>query len=177
MYEELLKLARENIKSKLDGNKLKVDDKIKKKFSYNGACFVTLTIDGDLRGCIGSLESYQELYLDLIDNSIHAAFEDPRFLPLNKKEFERVKIEISILTKPEKLKYKDEKDLLNKINDNMGLILKRGFYSATFLPQVWEDIPDKINFLEHLSRKAGLSKDAWKKAEFMVYYVEKVKEK
>ncbi|MFA5857387.1 MAG: AmmeMemoRadiSam system protein A [Candidatus Pacearchaeota archaeon] len=177
MFEELLKLARENIKSKLEGNKLVVEDNIKKKFRDNGACFVTLTINNELRGCIGSLESFQALYQDVIDNSIHAAFEDPRFLPLNKKEFDKIKIEISILSKPVKLEYKDEIDLLNKINNEMGLILKRGFYSATFLPQVWEDLPDKINFLEHLSRKAGLSKDAWKKADFMFYNVEKIKEK
>lgn len=176
MYKDLLKLSRETIKSKLDGKKLIINEEIKKKYSKKQACFVTLTINNELRGCIGSLESYQELWKDVIDNSINAAFNDPRFNPLDKNELKNVNIEISILSVAKKLNFKTPEDLLKKIDMKMGLILKKGFYSSTFLPQVWEQIPEKINFLEHLSLKAGLTKDDWKSSNFWFYRVESIKE-
>ena len=174
--KELLKLARQAIESHLKGGELKVDEKVKKKYSSEGACFVTLTEDGELRGCIGSLEARQELWKDVIENAIHTGFDDFRFNPLSLNEIPKIKIEISVLTKPEKLNYKNEEDLLKKIDDKMGIILQKGRNSATFLPQVWEEIPDKVEFLEHLSMKAGLSEDAWKDAEFKYYRVKKIKE-
>jgi len=176
-YNELLKLARDAIKCELNRDKVKVNEEVKKKYCNKGACFVTLTINGELRGCIGSLQAHQELWRDIIDNSNNAAFNDPRFLPLSKNELDKTKIEISVLTTPKKLEYKDEKDLLDKIDKKMGLILKKGFCQSTFLPQVWEQIPDKIEFLEYLSRKAGLSKNDWKDCEVWFYRVEKIKEK
>jgi uncharacterized protein len=175
-YEELLKLARKAIKSHFDGEKLFVDEKIKKKFGEKLACFVTLTEGGELRGCIGTLSAHQELWKDVIENAIHAGFDDYRFSPLSKDELSKIKIEISVLSKPEKLEYKNPEDLLKKIDKKMGLILKKGWNSATFLPQVWEQLPDKVLFLEHLSSKAGLLKDAWKTAEFSFYRVESVEE-
>ena len=119
----------------------------------------------------------QELYRDVAENAVHAAFDDYRFSPLNKNELSRIKIEISVLSIPKKMEFRNEKELLEKINKNMGIILKKGFNSATFLPQVWEELPDKEDFLEHLSQKAGLSKDAWKNSEIYYYIVKSIKEK
>lgn len=176
-YEELLKLARNAIESELNGENLKINKEIKEKYSEKKASFVTLTEHGVLRGCIGSLYPRQELYKDVIENALHAAFDDYRFPQLKKYELSGIKIEISVLSIPEKISFKNEKELLRKIDKDMGIVLKKGFSSATFLPQVWEDLPDKIDFLESLSLKAGISKDAWKNAEVYSYKVEKIKEK
>jgi len=175
MNKELLKLARDAIKCKLEDKDLIISKNIKKKYSKKQACFVTLLINNKLRGCIGTLEAKKELYRDVIDNSVYAAFNDPRFPPLKKIELANIKIEISILSIPKKLDWTDEKDLFKKIN-KMGIILKKGFYSSTFLPQVWEQLPDKLDFLENLSIKAGLSKDSWKDSEFWFYKVKSIKE-
>lgn len=173
---ELLKLAREAIERKLKGEEIKVSDSIKKRYSEKKASFVTLTEKGELRGCIGSLYPRHELYKDVIENAIHAAFDDYRFSQLKKSELSGIKIEISVLSIPEKINFKKKK-LLQKIDKKMGIILKKGFNSSTFLPQVWEEIPDKIDFFEHLSRKAGLDKNAWIDSEIYFYRVESIKEK
>ncbi len=175
-YEPLLNLAREAIESHFSGKDLEVSDEIKKKYKEKKACFVTLSEQGDLRGCVGSLEARQELWKDVIENAINAGFYDSRFPELEEEEFEGIGIEISVLSKPEKLEYQNSDDLLKKLDKDMGLILKKGFHSATFLPQVWEQIPDKEIFLEQLSMKAGLFKDDWKDAEIEFYRVDKVEE-
>jgi AmmeMemoRadiSam system protein A len=118
------------------------------------------------------LEARQELWKDVVENAVNAGFSDFRFFPLNKSELKKIKIEVSVLTEPKKLEFKNEKELLEKLNKSMGVILKKGFYTSTFLPQVWEELPNKIEFLEHLSLKAGLNKDAWKNAEIFYYNVE-----
>ena len=136
-YFELLKLARKSIESALCGKELIVDEKIKKKYSNNLACFVTLTIKGELRGCIGSLEAYRELWEDVISNAKSAAFEDPRFESLSKKEFNKIHIEISVLSKPEKLGI--GKEVFEKIDQgNLGNLLKSGdrFSRKAFLPSL-----------------------------------------
>lgn len=176
-YNELLKLSREAIESELNNKKLKISENIKKEYSKKKASFVTLTENGGLRGCIGSLYPRQELYKDVAENAIHAAFDDPRFSSLSQNEFSKIKIEISVLSIPEKINFKDENELLKKINKSMGIILEKGNNSATFLPQVWEQIFNKIDFLEQLSMKAGLNKNAWKNSEIYFYKVESVKEK
>ncbi len=175
--KELLKLAREAIEKRLEGKEVRIKEDIKKKYSEKKATFATLTEKGELRGCIGSLYPRQELYKDVIENAIHAAFDDYRFSQLKKSELSGIKIEISVLSIPEKINFKNEKELLQKIDKKTGIILKKGFNSSTFLPQVWKEIPDKTEFLEHLSRKAGLEKDAWKNSEIYFYKVESVKEK
>jgi len=175
--QELLKLARESLECQFSKKEFYVSDEIKKKFSDKKACFVTLTINNELRGCIGSLQAHQELWKDVIDNAINAGFHDPRFLPLSSYELPKIKIELSLLSISKKINFKNEKELLNKIDKKMGIILKKGFYSSTFLPQVWDEIPSKTEFLEHLSRKAGLDKDTWKDSEIWYYRVEKIKEK
>ena len=174
--KSLLVLARNALVKYFQGEEVKPFEEIKKKYSNKQACFVTLTKKGELRGCIGSLYPRQELWKDVIENSISAGFRDTRFLPLKEEELSKIKIEISILSIPKKLEFKSPEDLLKKLNSRYGVILQKRMNSATFLPQVWEQIPDKINFLEQLSLKARLSKDAWKTAEVWVYEVEKIKE-
>lgn len=177
--KDLLKLAREAIKSELEGKNFKISESIKKKYSDKKACFVTLTIDGELRGCIGSLQAKKELWKDVVENSKNAAFSDPRFDKLTHDEFKKIKIEISVLTIPKKLKYKlgDNTDLLTKIKGK-GVIIKKGFNQATYLPQVWEDIADTEYFIENLCLKAGLEPVAWlyEQLEIWTYEVEKVSE-
>jgi AmmeMemoRadiSam system protein A len=170
----LLKLAKEAIESKLYDREIYVNEKIKKEFSKKQSCFVTLTEDNMLRGCIGSLYANQELWKDVVDNAIHAAFHDYRFLALKEQELEKIKIEISVLSIPEKLGI--GKEVFEKIDNKMGIILEKGNSSSTFLPQVWEQIKDKKEFLEELSMKAGLDKDAWKTAKISFYRVDKVEE-
>ncbi|MBS3075357.1 AmmeMemoRadiSam system protein A [Candidatus Pacearchaeota archaeon] len=172
----LLELARNTLKSQFNREKLDISKDIKRKYSEKKACFITLTEDGELRGCIGSLNPHQELWKDIVDNSISAAFRDPRFLPLSSSELNNIKIEISVLSAPKKIYFRDYNDLLKKMDKKMGIILKKGFYSSTFLPQVWKEIPDKTEFLENLSRKAGLDKNDWKDSEIWYYEVKSIKE-
>ena len=175
-YKELLKIARSAIESKFHNKEIYVNEDIKKKFSEKKACFVTLTKNRELRGCIGSLQPRQELWKDVVDNAIHSAFNDYRFIPVNENELKKIKIEISVLTTQKKLRFKNESDLLRKINKNRGIILQKNGSQSTFLPQVWEQIKDKKEFLEQLSLKAGLNKDDWKNSDFWFYNVEKVEE-
>ena len=174
---KLTEIARKTIEAKLHNQNFNLDEKTKQKYSEIKASFVTLTMFKQLRGCIGSLHATRPLWKDVQENAIHAAFHDPRFPPLDESEIKKIHVEVSILSIPEQLVYKDEQDLLKKLTKNMGLILKSGFCSATFLPQVWEELPDKIEFLENLSMKAGLDKNAWKQAEFWFYTVKKEVEK
>lgn len=142
------------------------------------ACFVTLTIAGNLRGCIGHVEPVQPLYLDVIDNAVSAAFNDARFYPLKEEEFNKVDIEVSLLSVPQLLQFASADELLSKLRPNIdGVILRQGNYGATYLPQVWEQLPDKEQFLSSLCTKAGLSPNAWQRSniEVMVYKVEIIK--
>jgi len=168
--KELLKLAREAIECEFNNKEIRFSEDIKKKFSKKQACFVTLTMGGELRGCIGTLQARQELWKDVIENACNAAFGDPRFNPLRKGELDKIHIEISVLSVPEKLGL--GKDVYDKIDNKMGIILKKAWNCSTFLPQVWEQLPSKTEFLEHLSRKAGLGKDDWKESEISYYRVE-----
>lgn len=173
-YEELVGLAREAIRSYLEGKKVRVSESIKKKYSKKGACFVTLTMNGQLRGCIGSLIARQELWKDVIENAINSAFGDPRFLPLSKEEFERIKIEISILSEPKRISYSSIDELFSKTKGK-GVVIKKGFFSATYLPSVWEDLPDEERFFSSLCLKAGLKSDEWKKPGLEVFIYEAIK--
>lgn len=120
-----------------------------------GASFVTLNIDGQLRGCIGSIYPTKPLIQDLIYNSRNAAFCDPRFIPLTPEEYDRIDISVSILSSIERVKFKDEKDLLSKIYPH-GIIISEGDKRAVYLPVVWEQLPDREVFLNSLKEKAGL---------------------
>lgn len=122
------------------------------------ATFVTLEYDHHLRGCIGSIIAHRTLYDDIVKNAVAAAFEDPRFHPLNDGEFPHISIEVSLLSSPELLEYENFTDLLTKVEPFIdGLILRHKGHHGTFLPQVWEQLKSPKEFLEHLCIKAGLS--------------------
>jgi len=147
-----------------------VDSLDSPKFSERRGTFVTLTINDNLRGCIGHIIPQETLLEGIKENAINAAFKDPRFNPLSKKEWDNVKVEISILTDPKPLEYSDAEDLLKKIRPDVdGVIIKKGYYQATFLPQVWEQLPDKKEFFTHLCLKAGMDGNEWKKGNLEVY--------
>ena len=127
-----------------------------------GASFVTLTQDGALRGCIGSLEARRALRDDVIANAHAAAFGDPRFAPLTVDELPRTRVEVSVLSTPERLAWQEEADALASLRPGIdGVILQCGRHRATFLPQVWAQLPDPRQFMEQLKRKAGLDADFW----------------
>ena len=129
-------------------------------FEEYGASFVTLELDGILRGCIGSIIAHKPLIKDLIHNAHAAAFSDPRFPPLTLNEYNKISIQVSLLSKPERLEFKTEKELLEKLTPQTdGLIIRDGNFQAVFLPDVWEQLPDKKEFLEQLKLKAGLPKN------------------
>jgi AmmeMemoRadiSam system protein A len=131
----------------------------------NLATFVTLYKNGELRGCIGTLEAYQPLVKDIAEHAFSAAFKDPRFPALDKTEFELLDIKISVLGKPETMSFKNEEDILKQIRPEIdGLILEFKNNRGTFLPSVWEQLPDKKEFLNHLKIKAGLSQQWWDNA-------------
>lgn len=123
-----------------------------------GASFVTLTSDGRLRGCIGSLLAYRSLREDVADNARAAAFRDRRFPPLVASEFDQIRLEVSVLTEPEPLSFTDVHDALAQLRPGIdGVVLRRGTQRATFLPQVWEQLPQPSVFLKSLLIKAGLT--------------------
>ena len=167
----LLKLVRDTI-----GQRLGVVDRVDQtglegeSLSQELATFVTLKIEGRLRGCIGNLEPAGPLLDTLAQNGRHAAFNDHRFSPLSVEEFERMLIDISILTEPVPLDYSDGDDLLIKLRPDIdGVILEKGKARATFLPQVWQQLPEPEQFMEHLCRKAGLSPTAWRDRDIKIY--------
>lgn len=127
-----------------------------------GATFVTLTLDGRLRGCIGSLEAQRPLVDDVRHNAVAAAFRDPRFMPLSKTEFADTVIEVSVLSTPEPLSFGSEADALSQLHRGSdGVILEYNGHRATYLPQVWAHLPDPQSFLDELKVKAGLPEDFW----------------
>lgn len=125
-----------------------------------GASFVTLELAGILRGCIGSIIAHKPLVKDLIKNAHAAAFSDTRFNPLTIDEYNKITISVSLLSKPKRIEFRDEEDLLNKLVPyEDGLIIRDGNYQAVFLPIVWEQLPDKHEFLKELKLKAGMDED------------------
>ena len=144
-----------------------------------GASFVTLTIQGELRGCIGALEAYQPLANDVCEHAVAAALDDPRFPPVRPEELASIEIEISHLTPPRPLEYRDPPDLLERLRPGIdGVTLRDGGLRATFLPQVWDKLPDKAEFLDQLCAKMGASPDTWRTRHLQVqtYQVEEFHE-
>ncbi len=126
------------------------------------ASFVTLQKNGQLRGCIGHLEAVQPVVVDVAENAFAAAFRDPRFSPLTAAEWPDVDVHLSLLTPPERMRFSDEADLIGQIRAGEdGLILQDGPNRGTFLPSVWESLPNPVDFLIHLKRKAGLAANHW----------------
>lgn len=157
----LLPLARATIARAL-GRDLPLPDQRAPWLDEPGASFVTLTQNGDLRGCIGSLEANRPLRIDVPANALAAAFHDPRFPPLTAKELDRTRVEVSLLSPPEPLPVADEQDAWQKLRPYQdGIILEYRDRRATFLPQVWDQLPDPDRFLAHLKMKAGLPWDFW----------------
>ncbi len=143
-----------------------------------GATFVTLTQHGELRGCIGTLEAHRALIDDVKANALAAAFRDPRFPPLPEFELAHTALEVSLLTPPQIMAFRDEKDALAQLRPGVdGVILQFARFRSTFLPQVWEQLPDPRQFMAHLKHKAGLPTDYWS-PDFRLsrYTVEKWKE-
>ncbi len=176
MDRDLLFLARNSLRKTLGLDYKEVE--IKEEWIKERATFVTITESGDLRGCIGSLEARQPLYVDIKTNINSAAFRDPRFYPLQAGEIDNISIEISILTPLKEITFKTEEDLLKQIVPfKMGLLLEHGLNRGTFLPQVWENFPTTEVFFNHLKQKAGLTSDFFSSDMKLFYYeVEKCKE-
>jgi AmmeMemoRadiSam system protein A len=143
--------------------KLLDEDEMKVEAAWLGQCgatFVTLTRDGQLRGCIGSLEAARPLAADVAENALGAAFRDPRFPRLSADEWPRCRVEVSLLSAPKRVEFADEADLLAQLEPGVdGVILECDGKRATFLPQVWEGLADKRAFLAELVKKAGLPAD------------------
>jgi AmmeMemoRadiSam system protein A len=180
----LVRLARAAIGNRLDADVRDMEptpaDLDAPEFQEHRATFVTLHKNGELRGCIGSLSAVEPLAESVRHNAGLAAFRDPRFKPLSKEELDQVDIEVSILTEPSPLDYRDAKDLISKLRPKVdGIILRKGHHSATFLPQVWDQLPNSADFLSHLCRKAGLPADEWQRShlEISTYQVEYFEEK
>ncbi|NOY66360.1 MAG: AmmeMemoRadiSam system protein A [Gammaproteobacteria bacterium] len=128
----------------------------------NGACFVTLEIHQQLRGCIGNLEAFQPLIDDISHNAYSAAFSDPRFPAVTDKEFKQLSIHVSILSPATAIQFNNEQDLIASIKPGIdGLILEDNGRRGTFLPSVWESLPEPEDFLRHLKLKAGLTESHW----------------
>lgn len=127
-----------------------------------GAAFVTVTLDGTLRGCIGTVDAHRPLGLDVRDNAVNAALRDPRFPPLAPEEFSRARLSVSVLSSPEPIAFTDEGEALAALRPGIdGVVLEVGGRRATFLPQVWEQLGEPAAFLRALKRKAGLAEDHW----------------
>lgn len=177
----LLKLARQSIERVVRGlPSLQVELELySQRLQALGVSFVTLTKEGDLRGCIGALEAYQPLVQDVCEHAAAAATEDYRFQRVQENELGLVEIEISRLTPPQVLAYTRPEELLEKLHPGVdGVILRDGMRRATFLPQVWEKIPDGAEFLTHLCQKMGAPWDLWRKKplQVLVYQVEEFHE-
>ena len=173
----ILDICKKSILSGLDGKKISIDG-VPAVFDEIGASFVTLEKNNNLRGCIGSIIAHRKLMQDLIHNAQSSAFSDPRFPPLEKEEFNKLSINVSLLSDPEKMTFKDEDDLIEQIKPfDDGIIIKDGNYQAVYLPSVWEQIPDKKLFLKSLKIKAGMPPEHFSKNfEAFRFYTEYIKE-
>jgi MEMO1 family protein len=149
------------------------------KFTEAKGCFVTLTERGELRGCIGYIFPNGPLYRAVVENARNAALRDPRFPPVTPREVDRLEIEVSVLTEPQPLVFASPEDLLRKLQPHVdGVVLQIGGRGATYLPQVWDQLPAKVEFLNNLAEKAGCESSAWRTADtkVLIYHVEAFKE-
>jgi AmmeMemoRadiSam system protein A len=175
--EVLLELARKTVDEVVRNKRLPEIDAagVPESLKELRACFVTLTERGELRGCIGSIFPREPLWQAVIARARSAATEDPRFPPVAPAELGELEIEVSVLTVPGRLEYDSPEELLARLRPGVdGVVLVVGRRQATYLPQVWEKLPDRETFLSHLSEKAGLPSSAWRSPEatILVYQVE-----
>lgn len=160
----LLEIARGAIRAELAGREFPDPDPqdYAPALRVRAACFVTLLKAGELRGCVGSLVARQALVIEVAHNAVRAAFGDTRFPPLEKREEHEVCLEISVLSPPEPFEVMDEADLLEQLRPGVdGLTLRQGHRVATFLPTVWEQLPDPSQFVRHLMQKGGWDAEVW----------------
>jgi len=177
----LLRLARRTIERVVRGMRPAEpnEDELSEALKAPQGCFVTLTREGRLRGCIGSIFPQEPLYQAVISRATAAALFDRRFPPVRSEELERIKIEVSVLSLPRRLEFGSPEELLEQLRPGVdGVVLRVGTHQSTYLPQVWEQMPDKEQFLNHLAEKAGLDSSAWRseKARVLVYQVEALEE-
>lgn len=177
----LLRLARQSLERGVNRKPLgDIDfDSLPERLREPGVTFVTLTVGGALRGCVGALEAYQPLAEDVREHAIAAALEDYRFPPVRPEEVEKIEIEISRLTPAIPLEYNKPTDLPKLLRPGVdGVVLRDGVRRATFLPQVWEKLPDPGEFLEHLCLKMGVEANYWRyhKLDVYTYQVEEFHE-
>jgi AmmeMemoRadiSam system protein A len=177
----LLKLARHSVELAVSGRRLPVLEleNYSPALQEFGASFVTLTEDGELRGCIGALEPYQPLVQDVCEHAAAAATEDYRFQPVRPREVSQLKIEISRLTPQVPLPYERPEDLPRLLHPGVdGVVVRDGMHRATFLPQVWEKVADPAEFLSHLCLKMGAAPSTWQKKvlQVSIYHVEEFQE-
>ncbi|TVO53246.1 AmmeMemoRadiSam system protein A [Denitromonas halophila] len=164
----LLARARAAIEHALDLGPAPADDP---DLAERGATFVTLTRNGQLRGCIGSLKPQRALGADVVANALSAALHDPRFTPMTADEWPHIRVEVSLLGRAEFLDAKSEAEVLAQLKPGKdGVIFFNGCQQATFLPQVWAQLPDPRDFLTELKKKAGLSADYWSSAVMVATY-------
>ena len=162
--QRLLEIARQSIRQGLEqGHALQlIAEREMSALQAKRASFVTLERQGRLRGCIGHLQAVTALARDVAENAYAAAFRDPRFAPLSTQEFDDLEVHISVLTPSQPLTFSSEAELLAIIEPGIdGLILSEGSRRGTFLPSVWEQLPNREDFLRHLKQKAGLPPDHW----------------
>ena len=170
--KQLLELAREALVQGVSGARLHPLDlsALPPALREPGATFVTLTRKGELRGCVGALEAYQPLAEDVREHAIAAGLQDYRFPAVTPGEVGDLEIEISRLTPPQPLEYEQPPDLPKKLRPGVdGVILREGARRATFLPQVWEKLPDPVQFLSHLCLKMGVDGNYWQYKKLRVY--------
>lgn len=181
----LLNLARATLIKELNADQSRIPADLEQRLQDPAldqklGTFVTLHLNNNLRGCIGSLEATEPLRENVQKNALNAAFRDPRFPSLGLNELPEVDIEISVLTSPTPFKYSSPQDLVNKLRPGVdGVILKKGMAQSTFLPQVWDQLPQPEAFLSNLCLKAGLPAEDWKRGEVQVftYQVQSFEEK
>jgi AmmeMemoRadiSam system protein A len=162
----LLRLARSVIEGKLrEGRPEPAPADVSGVPAEKRGCFVTLHSGKALRGCIGTIEPVRPLVEAVVENAVSAAFRDPRFPPMTEKELAAISLEISVLTVPEAISFSGGDELKSLLKPGVhGVILEKGWRKSTFLPQVWEQLPDPEQFLGHLCQKAGLSADCWRES-------------
>ncbi len=176
----LLKIARQSLIDAVNNRPATpLPDNLTPALLEVGASFVTLTVRGQLRGCIGTLEAYQPLAKDVRQRAAQAATQDYRFPKVRPSEVDNIHIEISRLTNPVPLPYSDPTDLPRLLRPHLdGVVLSDGMHQATFLPQVWEQLPEPAEFLSHLCQKMGTQSDLWRRRVLRVeiYQVEEFEE-
>jgi len=177
----LLDLARRTLSEVVNYKRFpKVDAaEVPQELRESRGCFVTLTEEGRLRGCIGDIFPRRPLFQAVVYSAAAAAVADQRFLPVRPDELDQIEIEISLLSLPTPLEFKSPEELLDKLRPGIdGVVMRVGPKQATYLPQVWEQIPDKEEFLRQLAEKAGLERSQWRnpKARILLYQAEAFQE-